>query len=173
MKKTILLVAMLGLAAQFVPEIEAEAANPVRGQSFEKIIHLATPQGDGSGRSYSNAKAMGTDADLLTLAPGMIVENIFVVVDEEVAGVTSLAIGDDDSSTGFLPVAATNTYLATKQVLGYNSTAKGTYLKDASDNAQAKLYAASGKEVKLDATGTLGVTGKVRVHIRGHYGVLP
>lgn len=149
------------------------APGPVKNLPFEKVIYLATPAGDGSGRSYGNAKALSTDADLMTIQPGMVIENIFVIVDEAVLGTTSIAVGDDDSGTGFLPVAATDTYLATPQILGYPSTVKGTYLKDGSSNPAAKYYSASGKEVKLDATGALGATGKVRVIIRGYQGAYP
>lgn len=160
------------LAVAFALSAVAEA-KPVRNAEFVKTIYLATPSGSASGTSYGNAKALGTDADLMTIQPGMEVQNVYVIVDEAVLGVTSVAVGDDDSGTGFLPVAATDTYLATPQILGYPSTVKGTYLKDGSNNPASKYYSASGKEVKADFAGTLGATGKMRVIIKGMYHAHP
>lgn len=168
-----LLISLTMMAGLMAANFAGAATAPVRNQSFEKVIYLATPSGDGSGRSYDSAKSMETDADLMQIQAGMIIENIFVIVDEAVLGVTSLSVGDDDSATGFLPVAATDTFLATAQMLGYASTAKGSYLKDSSSNPAAKYYSVSTKEVKLDAAGTLGATGKARVIIRGHYESYP
>lgn len=156
------LTAILALSA-----FHAEA-KPVRNVPFTKVIYLATPSGSGSGTSYDNAKALGVDADLMAIQPGMVIEQAYVIVDEAVDGVTAIQLGDDDSAAGFLPTASTSTYLATPQMLGWSSTAKGSYLKDGSSNPAAKYYSAAGKEVKLDATGTLGVTGKVRVVIQGY-----
>lgn len=148
-------------------------AKPVRNVPFTKVIYLATPSGSGSGTSYGNAKALDVDADLMTIQPGMVIENVYVIVDEAVNGVSAIQVGDDDAADGFLPSAATNTYLATPQMLGWSSTVKGSYLKDASSNPAAKYYSASSKEVKLDATGTLGPTGKVRVVVQGYNHAYP
>lgn len=156
---------ILALAFTFAAVAEAK---PVRNVPFTKVIYLATPSGNATGvGGYANAKALGVDADLMTIQPGMVIEQAYVIVDEAVDGVTAIQLGDDDSASGFLPTASTSTYLATPQMLGWPSTVKGSYLKDASSNPAAKYYSAAGKEVKLDATGTLGVTGKVRVIIQG------
>lgn len=167
MRTLIALVLALGFTA------DALAVSLVRNAPFERVIYLSTPSGSADGSSYSNAKALGTDADLFEIPAGAVIENVFVIVDSAVSGTTSIAIGDDDSSTGFLPVAITDTLLATPAILGYPSTNKGSYLKDASSNAAAKYYADSGKEVKLDATGSLTNSGKVRVVIKGYMGTYP
>ena len=148
-------------------------AKPVRNVPFTKVIYLSTPSGSASGTSSDNANAMDVDADLMTIQPGMVIENAYVIVDSAVSGVTAVELGDDDSASGFLPTASTSTYLATPQMLGWNSTAKGTYLKDASSNPAAKYYSASGKEVKLNATGTLSGSGRVRVVIQGYNHAYP
>lgn len=139
-------------------------AKPVRNEPFLKTVYLSTPSGSGSGVSYGSAKSMSDDADLMVIQPGMVIENVYVIVDEAVTGVSAIDIGDDDSANGFVPTASIS--LATPGVYAWNSTAKGSYLKDASSNPAAKYYSASGKEVKLDATGTW-TAGKVRVVIQG------
>ncbi len=156
------------LALLFVTILPAQA-KPVRNVPFTKIVYLATPAGNATGvGGYANAKAMGVDADLMAIQPGMVVENAYLIVDEAVVGVSSLALGDDDSATGFLPVATTDTLMATPGIYGWPGSKKGAYLKDGSNAAgAAKYYSAAGKEVKLDATGTLN-SGKVRVVIQGY-----
>jgi len=156
----------LTLALAFALPFAADA-KPVRNAPFTQVIYLATPSGSASGTSYGNAKALGVDADLMDIQPGMVIENVYVIVDEAVDGVTAIQLGDNDAADGFLPNAATNTYLATPQMLGYPSSVKGSYLKDGSSNPAAKYYSVTGKKLKLDATGTLGVTGKVRVVVQG------
>lgn len=148
-------------------------AKAVRNVPFTKVIYLATPSGDQSGNSYGSAKSAWVDADLMAIEPGMVIENVYVIVDEAVAGMTALQIGDDDSASGFFPTASTDTFLATPQILAWNSTAKGSYLKDSSNNPQAKYYSAAGKEIKLDATGTLTTGGKLRVVIEGFVHAYP
>lgn len=165
MRNTLSLLLLLAIPLAFSP---AAQAKPVRNVPFTKVIYLATPSGNATGvGGYENAKAMGVDADVMTIQPGMVIEQMYFIVDQAVNGVSSIAVGDDDSATGFLPTAATNTYLATPQILGWPGSAKGSYLKDGSNAAAAaKYYSAAGKEVKIDATGTLN-SGKVRLVIQG------
>lgn len=164
MKMTISILA-LALFAQSA----MAATGPVKNVPFTKMIYLASPAGDQSGRDYSNAKSINASVDLMAISAGMQIENVYVVVDYPVAGVTAGTVGDDDAATGFLPSTALSTYLATKQTLGWNSTAKGSYLKDSSTNPQAKLYTAAGKEVKWVPTGAqpTGDLGKIRVIVTG------
>jgi hypothetical protein len=164
---------ILAIIAALVATQNATAAVP-KNKPFVKEFYLSTPSGARNGEGgYDNAKDLGTDADLMAIEDGMVIENVYVIVDSAVAGVTAIQLGDDDSAAGFVPTVATSTFLATPQILGYNSTAKGTYLKDTSSNAQAKYYSAAGKELKLDATGTLTGNGKVRVIVEGYRGAYP
>lgn len=160
-------------ALMTVSTLTSAAPGPVKNMPFTKVIYLATPAGDHSGRDYSNAKQLDADADLWDIPAGAVIENVYVIVDQAVLGTSTAILGDDDSTNGFIVTGSLDTYLATPQMLAYASTAKGTYLKDSSSNPQAKYYSASGKEVKWDATGTLGATGKLRVVIQGYRHAYP
>lgn len=160
MKHYFSLILALALALPLFAE-----AKPVRHEPFTKVIYLATPSGSGSGTSYANAKSM-VDADLMTIQPGMVIEHVYAVVDEAVLGTSALNVGDDDDADGY--IASADVTLATPGMYAYNPDTRGAYGVDAGGGNAGKYYGAAGKEIKLDVTGALGATGKVRVIIQGY-----
>lgn len=164
-------VLVLALAAtSFFPEPVAHAAvGQVRNEEFCRTVYLATPSGDRSGRSYGNAKQLDADADLWAIDAGTQIKSVNAIVDEAVLGVTTAKIGDDDDDDAYLRELDVTSYLATPgMLLGKGLQAPGGFLSESSSvPAFQRYYRATGKEVKWDATGTLGATGKMRVVICG------
>lgn len=143
-------------------------------EKFQKVVHYEHGgKGDGSGRSADNAKTI-VDGDVMAIEAGMVIENVYVLIDTAVTGSTALDLGDDDDADGFVPTASIT--LGTAGMYGWDAKAAGAYLRvqtagatDAADIyvvPQAKYYAASGKEVKLDVTGS-STAGKFRVVVEG------
>lgn len=158
------LVAMLTGAVAF--------ASPVTKTPFEKVIYLSanasttTESSANAGVDYTNPKGF-FDGDLWVIPAGAIIEDVFVIVDTQVSGLSAFKIGDDDSSTGFITESALTTGLD-----NYALGRKGSYFQVTSGDISskvkgAKYYASAGKELKLDVTGTASA-GKMRVVIRGY-----
>lgn len=148
---------------------KAEAAAVGRTE-FEKVIYLSaymttTQSSAYSGVDYRNAKGF-YDGDLWDIPAGTVIEDMYVIVDEAVAGISLFELGDDDDANDFI-ASATNPL----QSLGLHYdelTSRGAYLKLAGQNFRKyKYYSASGKELKLNVTGT-ATTGKARVVIKGY-----
>lgn len=154
---------ILGLALVAAPKAHADA---IGNKPFEKVIYVsaaATASSSASGASYASAKNWA-DQDLFAIPANVVIEQVYAVVDEALAGATAVSLGDDDAATGF--VTSASSPLAATGVNWYEQTDKGAYLKIGA-NARAKFYSATGKEVKLDVTGTASA-GKVRFYFRGY-----
>lgn len=164
---------ILGLLSLFaVTHSPMVQASPVTKAPFEKVIYLsaavnATQSAANSGVDYKNPKGF-FDGDLLAIPAGTVIEDMYLIVDTTVVGLSAFKIGDDDSSTGFITDSALSAGLS-NWALGE----KGSYFRStAGDLAgatvrSAKYYSAAGKEIKLDVTGTAS-SGKVRVFVRGY-----
>lgn len=150
----------------------------IGGERFEKTIYVSaavdttTKSANNSGRDYASAKGF-FDGDLLAIPANVIIENVYVVVDEAVAGITAFNLGDDDNAAGFIVSASP---LDAPEDLGdtglhyWNVDYKGAYAKCGvivSNQKCAKFYSATGKKLKLDVTGTASA-GKLRVIVEGY-----
>lgn len=174
MKFLIVLMTMAMLA--FVAP-KAEAQNGAAGERFQKVIYVAFG-GSASckGLSYSCAKPF-TDGDLWAIPAGTMIDKVYAIVDTAVTGTTDFDIGDDDDADGFLDGSLSLT-LATPGAYGMNAKVAGAYLRvqtaGVTDPADVyvvptgKYYVSTGKEVKLDGTGT-ATAGRVRIVIEGSY----
>lgn len=150
------------------------------GQKFQKVIHLVStnlspsPSANNDGRDYTSAKPM-SDGDLLNIPANVILTNVWVVVDQAGSSLTAFNIGDDDDSDGFIASSSPNNAVSGLEVTGlkyWDIAYKGVYLKDSTvvaNHTAAKLYTATGKELKLDVTGT-STNYKMRVFVEG-YGI--
>lgn len=146
----------------------AQAVSGFQGDvAFKQVVFYKGAAGFGSkaGSSYGNAKAI-VDGDILAIEPGMIITKVYVIVDTAITGTSALNVGDDDDNDGFVPTASVT--LGTPGMYAWSSENAGAYLKVGTGNApNAKYYAAAGKEVKLDVTGT-NTAGAFRVVIEGY-----
>lgn len=96
--------------------------------------------GSGSGNSASDP-ASAVDSDVFSIQEGTCIAGVDVIIKTAVTG--TIDIGDDDDADGFCATAG-----ITEATPGVYRGA-GAY---SADRATRKYYAASGKEVKLDAT---------------------
>lgn len=152
-------------------------AEVIGGKSFQKVIHLTstnlspTPNANNDGRDYASPKPL-TDGDLLAIPANVIITNVFVVVDQVGASLTAFNIGDDDDSDGYIASSSPNNAESGLQVLGlkyWDVAYKGAYLKGGNvvaNHELSKYYSATGKELKLDVTGT-STDYKMRVFVEG------
>lgn len=163
---------VLALLTFSVPSL---AAAGWKAEPFQKVFHLnTTAKGSGSGLSAANAKAF-SDGDLMAIEAGMIITKVYVIVDTAITGTTNLDVGDDDDADGFVDGSVSIT-LGTPGMYGQNAKVAGAYLRvetagatDAGDIyvvPNQKFYSASGKELKLDVTGT-NTAGAARVVVEG------
>lgn len=127
-------------------------------EAFQKVVYFAHG-GAGSGESAADPKPLA-DGDLYAIPAGCVVDRVSVVVTTAITGTTQLDIGDDDDPNGFVAAAT----LTANACTGNN----GAYLYN-SGAELAKYYASTGKEVKLDATGT-STAGAGFVIISGYEG---
>jgi hypothetical protein len=145
------------------------------GEKFRKVVWVEHGA-SGSGDSESNPLPM-VDGDLWAIPAGTVIENVYTVIKTAVTGVTDFDVGDDDDADGFIDGSVSLT-LGTPGMYSYDAKVAGAYLRvetagatDAGDIyvvPNAKYYAAAGKEVKLDVTGT-STAGKFAVVIEGFY----
>lgn len=145
----------------------AAQASVIGGTTFTKVIHVAagitsTASARNSGNDYSSPKGF-YDGDLFSIPKNVIITNVYVVCDETVVGPTAFNIGDDDAASGF--IASASPSFTADNLYYWQITDKGTYLKS-STTLLSKYYAATGKELKLDVTGTAS-TGKIRIFVQG------
>ncbi len=167
------LVATLLLAVLSTSGLAAGFGN----ESFSKTFYFNGPNGLGakSGLSEGNAKAIA-DTDLMSIPAGMVIENVYVVIDTAITGSTAIDIGDDDDANGWVPTEALT--LGTAGMYGYDAKLGGAYKRietagatDAADVyvvPNGKYYGAAGKELKLDNT-TTNTAGKFRVVVKGFW----
>lgn len=125
-------------------------------EKFEKVVYFAHGA-TGTGASAADPKPI-VDSDVMAIEAGMVIQDVLLVVTTAVTGSTQLDVGDDDDQNGFL-AAATLTANAC-------SSGAGAYL-DSSGADLAKYYAAAGKEVKLDVTGS-STAGAFAVIVAGY-----
>lgn len=110
--------------------------------------------GSGSGASAADP-ASPVDGDIMAFDAGMVVENVDVIVTTSITGATQLDVGDDDNQDGYVAAA---TLTAGQPVVG-----AGAYLS----GGAKKYYSATGKELKLDMTGTV-TAGAFIVKAKGY-----
>lgn len=148
-------------------------ASILGGERFEKTIYLSadvltsTKSGDNSGRDYASAKGF-FDGNLAEIPANVIIDNVYVVVDTAVVGITAFNLGDADSSNGF--IASASGTLASAGLNYFNVDYKGSYLKGGiivTTGLLGKYYSATGKYLALDVTGTASA-GKARVIMSGY-----
>jgi len=144
-------------------------------ERFNQVVHIKHGgSGDNSGLSADNAKTL-TDQDLWVIPAGCVIERVYLIIDTAITGTSDLDIGDDDDADGYVDGSLSVT-LGTAGMYGWNAKSAGAYLRvqtagatDAGDIyvvPNAKYYSASGKEIKLDVTGT-STAGVARVVIQG------
>lgn len=148
----------LGLMVAMLFSGSAFAQLGFPGESFTKVKYYAFG-GTGSGESASNPAA-AVDGDVVALPAGALITKAYVIVDTAITGTSAINVGDDDDNDGYVTTASIT--LGTPGLYGYASAA--AYLA----SGAAKLYVATGKEVKLDVTGT-NTAGAFRVVIQGHH----
>ena len=172
MKKLLSLLALVGLLS--VGQAHGAA---IGGQAFTKTIHLMSanlspsPSASNDGRDYASALPF-EDGDLLDIPANVVITNVYMIVDEAIAGLTAFNLGDDDDADGLVASSSPAVALAIAGSLNYYGVGyKGVYLKDSNgvvaNHVQAKYYAATGKELKIDTTGT-STAGKARVFVEGY-----
>lgn len=153
----------------------AANASVIGGKEFSKTIFIdsavdtSTESAANDGRDYASAKGF-FDGDLMDIPANVVITNVYVVVDTAISGLTAFNIGDDDTASGFIASSAPATSLASTGLLYWNVDYKGSYLKGGiivTSGLLAKYYSATGKEVKLDVTGTASA-GKMRVFVHGY-----
>lgn len=160
----------LFLAAALAFTAASAEAAPVYKQPFEKVIHIssavnATQSAEYSGNDYTSPKGF-YDGDLWNIPAGTVIEDMYVIVDTVVSGITLFELGDDDDANDF--IASPSSPLATAGVLYDTLTSRGAYLKLAGENFRKyKYYSEAGKELKLNVTGT-ATAGKIRVVVKGY-----
>lgn len=153
----------------------AQADYGFKKEPFSKVIYLgavtATQSALNSGED-ANAPLGLVDGDLWVIPAGAVVENVYMIVDTPIVGLTSLVVGDDDSSNGFITNSISLNAGAGIQY--YEIGWKGSYLRASAIGdlqsvvqRKAKYYSASGKEIKLDVTGTASA-GAARLVIEGY-----
>jgi hypothetical protein len=165
--------ALFGAMSSLCTSANAQVGFP--GEAFTEVRYYAHG-GTGSGKSASNPAAI-VDADVFALPLGTVLENVYVIVDTAITGTTNLDVGDDDDADGWVDGSLSVT-LGTPGMYGWDAKFGGAYKRietagatDAADIyvvPRAKLYAAAGKEVKLDVT-TASTAGAFRVVVKGFY----
>lgn len=168
----------LALMAFALRAYEPAHAAPIGKTEFEKVIYLnaamtSTQSAAYSGVDYTNAKGF-YDGDLWAIPADTVIEQMFVVVDTAVSGITLFELGDDDDANDFIASSSSPFVVgaATTGLMYFDTLYKGNYLKAAAPITAgiqiAKYYSAAGKELKLNVTGT-ATTGKVRLVLRGFH----
>lgn len=145
------------------------------GEPFQKISYLAFG-GVGSGESASNPLPL-VDVDLWAIPAGTLIQRCYIVITTLITGTTDFDVGDDDDADGFIDGSLSVT-LGTVGMYGWNAKVAGAYLRvetagatDAADIyvvPNAKFYASTGKEVKLNVT-TANTAGAAYIVTEGVY----
>lgn len=169
MKALVGLLMVFGLAAPAMAQFQK--------QQFTKVFYVAHGGSTAnSGLNPASPKPF-SDLDLWNIPANVVIEKVYAIVDVAVAGTTDFDIGDDDDADGFLDGSGSLT-IGTVGMYGWNAKVAGAYLRvqtagatDAADIyvvPNAKFYSATGKELKLDSTGSSSA-GKVRIIVEGYY----
>lgn len=145
-------------------------------EKFQLVFYLAYGGvAANTGLSPDSPKPFA-DGDLWAIPANTLIEKVYCIVDVAVTGTTVLEVGDDDDPNGYVVDVASG--LATPGLYGWDAKTAGAYLRvetaggtDALDIfvvPAAKLYLATGKELKLNIT-TTNTAGKARIVVEGHY----
>lgn len=148
------------------------------GNRFQKVFYFAKG-GTGDGSSAQAPLSMAADnATLMNIPAGTLIDKCYVLLDTAITGTTNFDIGDDDAAAGFFDSSAAIADLGVTGMYGYDPKVSGSYLRtqtagatDAADiyvTPNAKYYAATGKELKMDLT-TAATAGALRVVVEGYY----
>lgn len=150
----------------------AHADYGFKRQPFTEVVYYgvvsSTPPGTIPGKDSTNPKAI-VDGTVWAIPAGTVIDDVQIVVDTGLVGLTTFVLGDDDSSNGFI-TDATQT-LASAGLYVSAAYLKGSYLKEQvggnvyNTYARSKYYSAT-KNVKLDVTGTV-TAGAFRIIIKG------
>lgn len=176
MKFLTLIALLLGFTAQSYAVISTTAKTYNCNVPFVQTVYLDGAAGKGALTGTDAANALPfVDGDLWAIPINTLIEKVWIVVDTAITGTTDLDVGDDDDSDGFIDGSLSVT-LGTVGAYSLDAKVAGAYLRvqtagatDAADIyvvRRDKFYAATGKEVKLDVTGT-NTAGKARVVIEG------
>lgn len=151
----------------------ASHASPLGKQPFQQTVYVSayvtsTASALHSGNDYNSAIGFYDQAVLWKIPAGVVVEQMYVIVDEAAVGVSALTIGDGSSATGYI---TSNAGIGSLGLQYYGAGLKGTYLQKQSGNiasalAGAKYYSAS-DSMLMSITGT-ATAGKMRVIIKGY-----
>lgn len=170
MKNISFLIALITLIALPVNALAGGFAN----EKFIKTFYFEYGgKGSQSGLDAGNAKAIA-DTDIMAIDAGMVIENVYMIIDTAITGTTALTVGDDDGAASWIPFAALT--LATPGMYGWDAKSGGAYKRIETAGASAvediyvvpaaKYYSVAGKEIKLDNT-TANTAGKFRVVVEG------
>lgn len=168
----------LALAAFILPK--AAHATAIGGQEFTKVVYIQaaalspTPSANNAGRDYNSAKPIAT-GNLWAVPKDTVITNVYLVVDQGLVGGTAFNVGDTDGSSSYIASASP---LGAPENLGstglhyWDAGYKGAYLKGSAgagltNQLLAKYYAATGKYITLNVSGTF-TDGKARVFIKGY-----
>lgn len=146
-------------------------------EKFQKIFFLAHGgSAANSGLNPASPKPF-VDGDLWNIPANVVIEKVYAIVDTAITGTTDFDIGDDDNADGYLDGSLSLT-IGTPGMYGWDVKNAGDYLRiqtagatDAADIyvvPNAKFYSATGKELKLDATGA-STSGRARIVVEGYY----
>lgn len=150
-------------------------ATAIGGARFTKAIYLEssnlspTPSALNDGRDYASAKPL-VDGNLWAIPKNCIVDNVFVIVDEAISGLTAFNVGDTDTSNGYIASTSPFGSLGATGLKYWDVDYKGSYLKGGSvvaNHELSKFYSATGKYLTLDITGT-STAGRARVFATGY-----
>lgn len=148
------------------------------GEKFRKVFYFAHGgSGDNSGLSSDNALTIADNTALWNIPAGTVVEKCYAIIDTAVTGTTDFDVGDDDDPNGYIDGSVSLT-IGTEGMYGWDAKNAGAYLRietagatDAGDIyvvPNAKYYSATGKELRIDVTGT-STAGAFRVVVEGYY----
>ncbi len=152
----------------------AHAALGWTGQKFTKIYYFEHGgKGSLSGKDAGNAMDI-VDQTIAPIEAGVIISNVYMIVDTAITGTTAINVGDDDNGTGFIASGMSVT-LATPGLYGWSAKLAGAYLRSQTAGAtdaldvyvvpNAKFYSTA-KSLIMDIT-TANTAGKFRVIVEG------
>ena len=151
-----------------VAPVKAVAGVGCAGEPFSQIMYFEHGgKGSASGMSEANAAAI-EDKDVMAIPAKTMITKVYAIIDTAVTGSTAIALGDDDSASGYVP---SNLLVhGTPGIYGFAPNQAGSYTSIQPGGVYAvpssKLYTAAGKEVKIDVTGASSA-GKFRVVVEG------
>lgn len=108
-----------------------------------------------------------TSVDIWVIPAGTIITRVLAKIRVIGVGTGNLRIGDDDTNDGF--ILAKDATAAVDTVYGDDVADLGAYLDSGTNAGMWKLYASSGKEIKIDVdASTLTTEATIDVFIFGY-----